>query len=576
MKNKILLGTVAFVAVLAVIGILAVSFTMTPVLATNLTNVTEKINVSCTTAIAVPKNSIDVGTGYIPQSCIDCWIGQNTTSCKDVTSLWNDTSALANINTKHFWDKCWVNTTTLPLPDYIWIKNKGNNYIDLSINLREDSDWLLQSGGDEFGDNAIEVFLENGFTMGPSYSNDNADACVEDMVNGDPDEASLALDTPVILCGAMAWQDNQNEVFLFDKFLINPKTEAKEYTLIKEISATEVNCSGTYTPSGDPPMSAVQAFPPTTTAPGAVAFQSGSWGSWTLVGTPNIDTTTPLSESYSMAADSGSDYAIIGIDFGTESGGAFNYRYFDGVATFAAKTISGITATPADFNAIVDGLTGGGTSIAAVSDGIYLTVGHDQPAGTAIEGALYSGGGVISGGFGVAYLGPAWNLCTAASITCINAGTFPAALVDMSVANNAAETPMAVLGTVFSDIAGVDKFAVIGVDSTGSSLIGSVKNIPGLAATDIVRDAAYTPVTGELCLWVDAAAAAIYGNSAGDNVSCFIALRNGNNVLSLLPINNFPGLLFPKGGANSAYGIAFSTPNMPPGFGNSVQAGPAG
>jgi len=575
MKNKILLGTVAFVAVLAVIGLLAVSFTMTPVLATNATNVTEKINVTCTTAIAVPDSSIDVGAGYIPQSCIDCWIGQNTTSCEDLTSLWNDPTAVTVINTKSFSDLCWVNTTAMSMPDTIQIKNKGNNFISLSINLLSDDDWLLQTGGAEFGDNGLEVFLEQGSAT--PGSNDDAAACIDGMINGE-NEATLALSTPTEICGALAWEDNRNEVYLADKFLINPKTEPKQYVLTKEISAAEVQCGGAYVPDTPSPPSIVMTKPATTDipnppVPGPIALDGGSWGNWRVVGTPYLDAASTLSSPFAIAGYGG-EFAITGVNFGSVdfSGSDFILRTFDPMATpgtefaTAPVTFTGLTPPIPDFD--MDISSGGGTSVTVVNGGMYLLVGNNG-ATTPAEGSLLAAGGTIGAGF-IGPSTPIGNVCTALGVTCAASPVFPAAVFDMGKADNAnPANPNAILGVVFSSNAAGEKFGVLAVDGAVTQVTAPFV-IPGFGNADVVANAAYTPL-GELCLWKTTIPMV---NGATDAVKCFIAIRNGNAINALLPIADFPTGTLGAAHDIPSFGLAFDTPNMPPGISASV--GPFG
>jgi len=561
MKNKFLIGTVAFVAVLAVIGILAVSFTMTPVLATNKTNVTEKIAINCTTAISVPEPSIDVGAGYIPQICIDCWVGTNTTSCEGYTGsegYYNSSGiAVTVINTKHFTDKCWVNTTSLTLPESIHIKNKGNNYISLDITLLDDDDWTTQSGSPEFGDNAIEVFIEQGNAT-PGGADTNA-SCIDGMAAEVENEKSLDMiyNPSATLCGSMAWEEDQNEVYLFDKFIINPKTEPKQYTITKEISATEVQCGGVYTPIDTPLFNMARAD--TGLTPVATAwYKTGNYGAWSEFGT-EADS-SPISAPYSMAAGNGGSgtFMALGTTLGSVDLGT--YRYWTGTV-FATNTITGLTNVKWDAN--TGGATIGGTSIATVNGGAYLLQGQGGSAG---QGEVSAVGGIASVGFpsGLTLVG---NLCTLYSITCTTTVT-PAAIVDMYRTYNAAQHPLGVLGVVFASTAGADTFAVVGANSALTKITQTPITIPGLANNDIVRSAAYSPYSGYLCVWVDKVTGGNqYVNDATDNVSCFILLRNGNDITSMLSIGNWP-VSDPMGPANSAemYGLEFNINGNPPGF----------
>jgi hypothetical protein len=549
MKNKILIGTVAFVAVLVAIGILAVSFTMTPALATNRTNVTEKIAINCTTAISVPDPSIDVGAGYIPQICIDCWIGTNITSCEGYTGdsgYYNSSGvAVTVINTKHFTDKCWVNTTPLTLPDSIHIKNKGNNYISLDITLLDDDGWTSQTGSPEFGANALEVFLEQ----------DEA-SCIDSGIY-DYNEASLdMIYTPsVTLCGAMDWAEGKNEVYLFDKFVINPKTEPKQYTLTKEIQATQVQCGGEYTPVDS--QENMARADTSGSGPALAVYKTGNSGAWSEF-TAHTDSAL-ISAPYSLAAGNGGSgtFMALGTTLGSVDLGT--YRYWTG-SVFATHTIVGLTNVKWDAN--TGGATVGGTSIATVNGGAYLLQGKGGSAG---QGEVSAVAGTASAGFpgGLTLVG---NLCTLYSITCTTTVT-PAAIVDMYRTYNAAQHPLGVLGVVFASTAGADSFAVFGANSALTKITQTPITIPGLANSDIVRSAAYSPYSGHLCVWVDAVSGGNYVNDPFDNVSCFILLRNGNDIRSILSIGSWP-ISDPLGPALSSemYGLEFNVAGSPPGF----------
>jgi len=567
MKNKFLIGTVAFVAVLAVIGILAVSFTMTPALATNKTNVTEKIAINCTTAIAVPDSSIDVGAGYIPQICIDCWIGMNTTSCEGYTGgtgYYNTTGqAVTVINTKDFTDKCWVNTTALNLPESIHIKNKGNNYISLSINLLDDADWTNQSGSPEFGNNALEVFLEQG--MSTPGSDDTAASCIDGMVSVE-NEASLTLNYPTSLCTGMAWAEDQNEVYLFDKFIINPKTEPKQYTMTKEISATEAQCGGEYVPV-DPQISMARVDPPSSAIPNKTAYQFGNYGAF--VETPAaalVDSGTTLSTTYSLAFDnslSGNKFMALGTGLGSADAG--NYRYYD--SSFGSKSIAGMTNAKWDAN--VGGSTIGGTAIALANCGAYLLQGKGGSTGV---GDVYVIGGAFNSGF-TAPTTPIGNLCSLYSITCTATNT-PAAIFDMFTPFNAAQHPNAVLGAVFANTGGADTFVNVAAANAALTKIAQTPmTIPLVANSDAIRSAAYSPFNGELLVWVDAAP---YTNTPNDYIASFILIRNGNDITGILPIANWP-VTTPMGpplvGNTDMYGLAVHVDGIPPGFSAQAQTG---
>jgi hypothetical protein len=561
MKNKILLGTVAFVAVLAVIGLLAVSFTMTPVLATNATNVTEKINVTCTTAIAIPDSTLDVGAGYIPQACIDCWIGMNTSSCEPYTGgtgYYNSSGvAVTTINTKDFTDKCWVNTTALNLPESIHIKNKGNNYISLSIKLLDDSDWTLQTGGAEFGNNTLEVFLEQG--MSTPGSDDTRASCIYNMTSVE-NEKSLVLNTQTAMCGAMSWTESQNEVYLFDKFLINPKTEPKQYVMTKEISAADVQCGGNFIPPSPPVASFARADPINSPVP-LVVYQLGNYGMFVEMPAITLtDSTAVLSAPYSIAFDNSVgtlEFMEVGTGFGTDNG---DYMYYQ--SGFSAQSVLGISSSNWDAN--VGGTTIGGPSITLVNGGAYLLQGKGGSSG---QGDVYVATGTPAIGFGG--LTNVGNLCTLYGITCSPTLT-PAAIFDMYKAYNAAQHPTSVLGVVFADTVGADSFAVVGAGTTTSSLTKittpNPMTLPLVANSDAVRSATYSPFNGELLVWVDAVP---YTNGPEDYIASYILLRNGNDIVGIVQIANWPNLS-PLGPAatpaQQMYGLADHIVGIPPGF----------
>lgn len=226
MKNKILIGIGTFVAILAVIGILAFSFTMTPVAATNVTNATETINITCTTAILLNDSTISGGTGSVLQSCID---------------LYSNRSA-ATVDTLNATSQCW---SGLPTYDFIRLLNKGNNWLVITLNLTSDGGFIGQPGGQQFGNivNAVYARLRSGSQTNSTITgtNDNDTACYNNTAYN---ATSLQVGTPVVLCGALGWDIYKNEIYLFKEWFIQPKTAPGAYNFTETITATQEQCGG--------------------------------------------------------------------------------------------------------------------------------------------------------------------------------------------------------------------------------------------------------------------------------------------------------------------------------------------
>jgi hypothetical protein len=134
-------------------------------------------------------------------------------------------------------------------------------------------------------------------------------------------------------------------------------------------------------------------------------------------------------------------------------------------------------------------------------------------------------------------------------------------------AYNAAQHPDAVLGVVFASTTGADSFAVFGANSALTKITTpDPMTLPGigLAGADAVRSATYSPFNGELLVWVDAAP---YQNGPEDYIASYILLRNGNDIVGILPIANWP-TSDALGPANSAqmFGLADHVVGVPPGF----------
>jgi len=543
---------IIFIAILVTVGILAASYTITPAFATTQKNVTEKINVSCTTAIAVPDDTIDVGTGYIPQSCIDCWIGQNTSSCVNVTtSFYNVTNATATLNTHYFTDDCWINTTDSPRPDYIKIENKGNDYLNMTLELLDDAGWNNQSGGDEFGNNSVSVYVVQGASIDSIYGDDTNKSCLSDIL-GPPNATILSVGGSVTLCGAMAWEGYRNELFLFDKFNINPKTDPKQYNFIKQLTVVPaVACGETV---ADPAITDM-LIASTQTAKTGIKADSAMW---TTTGTIT-DGSTSLSNFYSISgiyAASGSlepyDFAITGTGFGTadyDTGAGCSATTHCGrivdtdAGTFTISNFAGLgISSTSDLDMSNSPGSLGGAAITNTQNGnrMYLLAAK-QGISTVTEGALYRG----TFGFpDYTFTSTAIdNLCT--DFSACAGDQYPSAITDAHLADN---------GPTYNDL-----FYVSFSDNTGADYLGawadkgraapnagdavtSLVTIPGLAATSILRDIEFVPNEGKLLAWVDVQSGGTYGSSTNDYIGSWIIVRQGNSnpIVSIIQTGNFP------------------------------------
>jgi len=225
MKNKILIGTVAFVAVLAVIGILAVSFTMTPVLATNATNATQTLEVGCTVAISLVDNTSSGGSGSQTQTCLDN--SQNAT-------VWSSNFTTDNNYTLQ--NSCWSNPT--PPNDGLVIKNIGNNWVQIDAELLSDNgedtdESFTGTAGGQFFVNANNGNDDN-------YGFDTLDACYKNL-GMDFTELTIGGGTKT-LCDYLDYHNNQNHLVVNDKWILNQKTP-DAYTFLLQITASEAACN---------------------------------------------------------------------------------------------------------------------------------------------------------------------------------------------------------------------------------------------------------------------------------------------------------------------------------------------
>jgi len=550
---KILIAMLSFVSVL-VAGVLVFSSTLTLTFALNQTNVTEQINVTCTTAINVPDAGIDVGTGFITQNCIDCWIGSNTSSCSN-TAPFNVTNGTAVINTKFFQDSCWINTTSLNLPDAIHIKNKGNNFINLSITLLNDDGWSNQTGGSEFGNNSIEVFLQQGNATNATLlgSDDQNISCLRQFM-GAENETTLQIGVLKTLCGAMAWEESRNELFLFDKFIINPKTDPRQYTLTKRLTATEFQCGGSVSVGSNPTMAIADA----SAGPNAIRFlDKDEWADvfgFAFAGNPaSISVPYSIAAMPNFAAGGGNSFINLGRSFGTGDvgtpgctvvGNTHCARIFDLVSPVPTQTVSAFQNFPlgatTDLNADDSLANFGGPGLAATQRGnnMYVLIGKN---GIANEGTLFRGQRVGTdynfaqgGGYGNIS-----NVCDTFAFNCTSNTTSSCGITNAYKAVNgqlSGSTGTDLLWVAFCDRLGSEKLGLMSVDSAGTkTAIQNPVSFPTVS-TDIWRDVDYDPGNGELFTWADAQQAGIYNISSMDHLDVFLLLRTGNDGITGAPI----------------------------------------
>jgi len=225
MKNKILIGIGTFVAILAVIGLVAISFTMTPAVATNQSNVSEFINITCTTAIQLNDSSINGGVGSVLQGCIDRYSDRSVA----VVDTLNGST-------------CWSGQSTY---DFIRLLNKGNNWLVITLNLTNDGGFIGQTGGQQFGwiNNSVYLRVRSGSQTNASLtgSNDNDTGCYNATAYN---TTLLQVGVPVTLCGALGWDIYKNEIDLFKEWWIQPKTAPGGYNFTETITATQERCGG--------------------------------------------------------------------------------------------------------------------------------------------------------------------------------------------------------------------------------------------------------------------------------------------------------------------------------------------
>jgi hypothetical protein len=231
MKNKILIGTVAFVAVLAAIGILAISFTMTPAIATNATNATQTLQVGCTVAIKLEDNSSSGGSGSQTQTCLDNQ--QNAT-------VWSSNFTTDNNYTLK--NSCWSNP--IPPNDGLAIKNIGNNWIKVQAELLSDNG--AGTGGSFTGTAGGQFFVNANNGDDDNYGYDTLDACYKNLTI---DFAELTVGGGAkTLCAYMDYHNSQNHLIVNDKWILNQKTP-DVYTFLLQITASEATCNESALPA---------------------------------------------------------------------------------------------------------------------------------------------------------------------------------------------------------------------------------------------------------------------------------------------------------------------------------------
>jgi len=363
MKNKILIGIGTFVAILAVIGLVAISFTMTPAVATNQSNVSEFINITCTTAIMLNDSTINGGTGSVVQSCID---------------LYSSRSA-AVVDTLNVTGECWSGTPTY---DYIRLLNKGNNWLVITLNLTNDGGFIGQQGGQQFSyiNNSVYVRARSGSQTNGTItgSNDNDTACYNATAYN---TTLLQLGVPVTLCGALGWDIWKNELFLFKEWWIQPKTAPGGYNFTETITATQERCGGTdpvktgygqnfslmYLPTGTDKQ--ITAFSPSTLAFGnPITAQSTvlstKVNTIAMIRTPNSN----FNNAQALFTDA---------NFG-KTAGHWNVSYAGALGNPGTAVVSGLA---------LDGLPTSGIQLALSNNGtrVFL-MGTDAAAGVIAQG----------------------------------------------------------------------------------------------------------------------------------------------------------------------------------------------
>ena len=337
MKNKILIGIGTFVAILAVIGILAFSFTMTPVAATNITNATEFINITCTTAILLNDSNINGGAGSLLQSCIDLYTNQSAA----VVSSKNETNG------------CWSGQSTF---DYIKLLNKGNNWLKIDLNLTEDAGFIGQTGGSQFSNinNTLYVQVRNGNTYGGSISNDGNASCLNVTAFN---ETVLQKGVSVTVCGALAWETTRNDLLIFKKWFIQPKTAPGGYNFTETISATQVGACGGSDPTLSPGYGNITSMLAGTGTNNQLDVMSSIYGSEAspsmLITTPTVTTPSPVSSIDFLAnapnANLPAGTAAIGIYNNFNTAASTNSVFTVTATATSTKTVSGLPAPNANF-----------------------------------------------------------------------------------------------------------------------------------------------------------------------------------------------------------------------------------
>ena len=206
--NKVAL----FIMLLAAIGILAISFTMTPVLATNQTNGTQNLTVGCTVAISLPDNSSNGGNGSQTQEALD-----NSYNSTVYSSAFSTGGPLANL----YW------TPTTPANDYMVVRNQGNNYLEIDVSLFSNSGF-----GGEFSVNA---------NNGKDFGLDTSVSCLDGLHY---EFAPLGVDDGFTACTALDYVPTANDLVINDRWVLNQEPPGT-YTFVLGITAIENQCGGT-------------------------------------------------------------------------------------------------------------------------------------------------------------------------------------------------------------------------------------------------------------------------------------------------------------------------------------------
>jgi hypothetical protein len=487
MKNKILLGTIAFVAILAVIGILAVSFTMTPAIATNQTNATEFINITCTTAIMLNDSEINGGTGGVLQTCIDYYSNQSA----------------AVVETKNATSSCWSGPNT---QDYIRLLNKGNNLIRIDLNLIEDAGFIGQQGGAQFGyiNNTVAIEVVNGNVFG-SPSNDVNPACLNNTAFN---WTNIQKNVPVTICGSMDWEITANEIFLFKQWFIQPKTAPGGYNFTETISATQTQCGGP-DPAYSPPWGN-DSFMYFGAGTNSVNVASPVVGMEAVPPIPRVIINVPSSQVSSvdyLATPAAGNIIALGV--------ANNFYDNAGSTTVFTITPTSSSGTRTTSSGPTPGPTYANEQVAFSGDGsvMYMVMPGTTPVGNTYRGTL-------SGSNYALAAGPNLGTLLSETLTSVNGIT--------NIGNFDPTTPNAGFYAFMYVASGVRKLAVIRADVTGlAAVVGTPITISGSQQLPL------TPYTAVKDIAYDSDANALFALDVTTNTILRFPLgRDGNLITS--------------------------------------------